>query len=556
MAKYDNKKSENVNKDFYNPYSFVPLPSKVCYLPDDYMEALETAHDVPFADARSGKITVTYEALTPFCVREGGENSSSVNVDGKYFVPATSLKGMIRSVLEVVSLSDPRNGIDNNRYSIRDLRSDYYELKAGGQKSGFLVQINGAFYIRQCQSEQYAYADIEDYEETKGFKDCKTIEEKYRKVQSMVMECDDDSYAMWFFSGHMNNKEHEYLFYIPESFNNLIPILDEEYDDFIFIHEKENENKNWAFWKKRLKNYSSVEEISRDAYEGVVPCFFRTKKAADGSVAVKDLGFSYLYRQPYKKTIHDYIPLEEVKGRLDLSQAIFGYVNGSEALKGRVHFSHSFIDDAKVCGERAFILGSPKPTYYPFYLEQKTVGKLNTYFSNNTRISGTKRYLQHSQAVSTGEPTKNVNMSTRFVPLQVGTTFAADIIFHNLKELELGALIAAITFCRQDDCCHSLGYAKPFGYGRMKVKGLAVEVDGKPIAEEAVDKAYKSFVEFVTDRVGLTEHQWKYSLDALFTIARGNYRDNKVIRYPSLQRKEFTTIKKNKESLSDFSPIK
>ena len=552
---YD-KHVKQVNKDFYNPYSFVPLPSKVCYLPDDYAKGLETAQDVPFADAKSGKITVTYEALTPFCVREGGDNSSNVNINGKYFVPATSLKGMIRSVLEVVSLSDPRNGISDSRYSLRDLRSKYYELKSGEQSSGFLVQINGAFYIVKCNNEQTPYADIEEYEETTGLKDCKTIEEKYRKVQSMVMECDDDSYAMWFFSGHMSNKEHEYLFFIPESFDKLIPILDEEYEDFIFIHEKENENKSWSFWKKRLKNYASVEDITKDGYEGIVPCFFRTKKDADGTVSVKDLGFSYLYRQPYKKTIHDYIPLEDANGRLDLAQAIFGYVNGSDALKGRVHFSHSFIENAKVCDERVFVLGSPKPTFYPFYLEQKSRfnGQLNTYFSKDTRISGTKRYLQQKQAVAKGEAAKNANMPTRFVPLQVGTTFANDIVFHNLRELELGALIAAITFCRQSDCCHSLGYAKPFGYGRVRVKGLTVEVDGKQVAEDVLDRAYKAFVKFVTDNAGQTEHQWKYSLDALFAIARGNYKENKIVRYPVL--KEFSVIKQNKDALSDFSPIK
>ena len=43
---------------------------------------------------------------------------------------------------------------------------------------------------------------------------------------------------------------------------------------------------------------------------------------------------------------------------------------------------------------------------------------------------------------------------------------------HNLKDYELGALLAAITFCNKyEKCYHSLGYAKPFGYGNRDENG-------------------------------------------------------------------------------------
>ena len=64
-------------------------------------------------------------------------------------------------------------------------------------------------------------------------------------------------YSMWFFSGFMNNKEHEFLFDIPMSFNSedLIPLQEDEYQDFRFIHEIENKNASWTYWKKKIKNY-------------------------------------------------------------------------------------------------------------------------------------------------------------------------------------------------------------------------------------------------------------------------------------------------------------
>jgi hypothetical protein len=90
-----------------------------------------------------------------------------------------------------------------------------------------------------------------------------------------------------------------------------------------------------------------------------------------------------------------------------MSQALFGFVlpksknRKEESLRGRVRFSNAFIKNAEREGEHTFILGSPKPTYFPFYLQNN--GKsLQTYKSENPIISGWKRYLLHSK-VQKGE---------------------------------------------------------------------------------------------------------------------------------------------------------
>lgn len=86
------------------PYNFVPLPQHV-FFPK---WADRISQDIPFAEGISGTITLTVQAETPVFIRNGhaqGQitNSFSKTPDGTYFIPATSIKGCLRNVLEIMS---------------------------------------------------------------------------------------------------------------------------------------------------------------------------------------------------------------------------------------------------------------------------------------------------------------------------------------------------------------------------------------------------------------------------------------------------------------------
>ena len=56
------------------------------------------------------------------------------------------------------------------------------------------------------------------------------------------------------------------------------------------------------------------------------------------------------------------------------------------------------------------------------------------------------------------------------------TTFKETVRFHNLRPVELGALLSAITFHgNQDQCFHSIGFGKPLGYGAVSIQNIALE---------------------------------------------------------------------------------
>lgn len=88
------------------PFNFVPLPEQAVFYPD---WANKISFDAPFRDAQCGKIHIKITAKTPIFVRQGHvigqENApnSFVRNRDSYFIPATSIKGAVRNILEIVS---------------------------------------------------------------------------------------------------------------------------------------------------------------------------------------------------------------------------------------------------------------------------------------------------------------------------------------------------------------------------------------------------------------------------------------------------------------------
>jgi CRISPR-associated protein (TIGR03986 family) len=551
-----------INEDFYNPYSFIPLSNVVFNLPDEDIAALEQAQDMPFSDGIDGYIEATFKAMTPFCLRSS--DSRNVKVDNNFIMPGSSVKGMLRNVLEIISLSNIRANMANDRYSMRDLNSPNYTLKSSQKpKSGFLIQVKGKFWIIPCKSVKVSFKDIiEDDGADFNDKNIQSVKEKYAALQcDRIVEYDgDENLYMWFFSGFMNNKNHEYLFTIPQlSESDAIPLEEDEYNDFIFIHEKENKNKNWAFWKENLKNYSSFQEIEQDWFKGIVPCFFRTKNDENSKTIVRDLGFSYLYRQPYDKRLYDCLPNVYKKDTFDLAQAVFGFVKGNHALRGRGQVMNSVISNANQLNEQTLVLGSPKPTYYPFYLQQDKRGDLNNYFTTGAVIAGWKRFLVHDKLEMSHVNVKNHKVGSSFIPIDKDATFTVRINVHNLRHYEVGALIAALSFLNHPECFHSLGYAKPFGYGKFHVENIDIshlaKINGNDDAIVSKDFFINSFKSKLLSATKLTESQWLSFINPLFLLASGKYK-GKRIRYPNLDNREFETIKRERKNLNDFSPLK
>lgn len=196
----------------------------------------------------------------------------------------------------------------------------------------------------------------------------------------------------------------------------------------------------------------------------------------------KETGKSVL--EAVKNTSADHLAVKsDGEGKPDLADLLFGYVISNknslkDNLKSRVFIGHAEANKSTIreIDTVHTILASPKPTYYPNYIEQPEDSKdpYKTFMDEDCRIRGWKRYPARNIL---NEPTKPIKpkdgepdkTSTKFKPLDAGAQFTFTIRFHNLKPCELGALIWALTWGGNEQLCHSLGMGKPFGYGQVRI---------------------------------------------------------------------------------------
>ena len=103
------------------PYNFVPLNKEVFY--PEWSE--QVSHDIPFEDGENGEIEITITAKSPIFIRDHANPEQFCQHNGQYYIPSTSVKGMVRNVLEIMSFSKLQ--LQDKTLSYRDLNNPSYE---------------------------------------------------------------------------------------------------------------------------------------------------------------------------------------------------------------------------------------------------------------------------------------------------------------------------------------------------------------------------------------------------------------------------------------------
>ena len=106
------------------PYNFVPLNEKVFY--PSWSE--QVTQDLPFSDSEDGVIEVKLKNVSPLFTRDGALNVHSAHIMGKvgkrhYFIPGTTIKGMLREIIEIMSFGKMQEDKDfqNRLFGYRDV---------------------------------------------------------------------------------------------------------------------------------------------------------------------------------------------------------------------------------------------------------------------------------------------------------------------------------------------------------------------------------------------------------------------------------------------------
>lgn len=615
------------------PFNFVPLSDKV-FFPE---WAKQISHDIPFEDGESGIIELKITAETPIFVRNGhckqdtedqnDRYKSFSNEDGKYFIPATSVKGAIRNVLEIISFGKmhvdksavfaQRDWDNRTLYPLKQqqknihcgwlVRADKIKREQNGSfklgnwiiQSDRIVPDKEGYYIIDCgEPNRIGHNRIDEYLGGDTFRkkfsqaskadltkevtlhgkifDPKTAIYKYEltrecRLENIGFEVDTDFSNNYgrncvkvaetgnikgsiVFTGQPDTwkwkrpkkftpdagKFYDFVFKEPESEGKLFPVSIDKFNHFKFIY---SESKDWTYAKERLET------------ERGIPVFFRIE-----SDKISDFGLAYLYKLPYDNSPLDLLSQGSYaihsQDSPDLAECMFGHINDEKKLKGRIQFSNAFSKNA-IQAEMgvSLSLSSPKASYYPMYIKQKgRNGKTERYLTyNDGTLSGWKRYPVKKSACPCSSD--NVNIDTVIFPVKEDAVFQGEIRFHNLKEVELGALLSALTFHNSSGCYHQIGQGKPYGYGKVSINcNLCGALENRE--KEFMAK----FEEEISSNLGFDWHD-RLELRELFSMAHNEITPSDVLfdyMHMDVNRdqNEFLIAKKQYEFLELYTALK
>lgn len=472
------------------PYNFVPL-NEFVFVPD---WGGEVSQDIPFADGEDGYIEVTWKNVSPLCIRDASgtdDENYSMHVkmsDGSrlYFIPGSSLRGMLRNTLSVMSfgrLTQYENRYFGHReFDTKSTDGKDYQKLMSKVKYGWLEGGYDGYKLYKCvgETDKISIQDVRKIAVDKDYNKKKYAWERNEAIgNNEFPEYEKNGIRYRIFATGQFGKKHNEL-------------LISEADESSFVHFSVDDETITSFFTV-YGNTSGFEKYRTMLERGKrIPVSY----IADGSRYV--LGMGRMMRYPHEYSVADLIhnvQKRDTASDLDLADVIFGKVDGKRSLKGRVQVGNAFsscsLRDEELCAGVCGVFGSPKPSFYPLYLKQDQM-PYKTYSTEGATISGTKRYRIHKGGSVTVLPQGNGNtktMSKILLPVPAGQTFKMRIVVHNMRKMEIGALLSAITFNHTQGTYHNIGSAKGFGYGKMECVDLSLH--GFAFSEEEYLKAFE-----------------------------------------------------------------
>lgn len=260
--------------------------------------------------------------------------------------------------------------------------------------------------------------------------------------------------------------------------------------------------------------------------------------------------------------------------KLDLPHLLFGVAaehDGGRGLKRRANFdlARAEGDPRPVKPGHPSVLLGPKPSYVGFYVRQKEGGgrvPTNEPMATYTPLEGEAPHLARPElagvkiwpARGAGRFTPkriddekirgNLKIQTWLFALPPGTRFRSRLNFHNLRPVELGALLWALSFGDEaafgadaDEVTkrHRLGMGKPLGLGEVAIRVAGLETDPACLARAPdLPKDAMGFVRAFEEHMrGAYGERWSESkqVAALLKAADPERNDASDLRYATLK---------------------
>jgi len=519
------KPKTSTSSDIYSkaPYNFVPLNEKV--IPSEKIPEFDRYYSERF----TGYIEIEIKTLTPLYIRDTLtedeykqklelENKSKdkkqyTNPDffspgGLLRIPGSSLRGMIRTMIEIMSFGKfgffddtrlyyravgdtSKLGIDY-RDKMVDTSNNYFPkfkagiLKAKGAnkyeilpskvlKGTQIYRINfdkrtgivdGTIDLKleEFEFKEIYFNPVSPQNHTHYRWDKKSQKEVpyqlyYAKLTSVSLNQDNSHLNRGYIisSGHMDKKHMHWVINEPD--DSIAPV---EIDEEVIMSYKNDSQRKAPDLLEVLKTKKEV------------PCFYLINDKGK----IVSFGHTGMFRLAYEKTIGDHIPAELKNSNItDIAEAIFG---NEKTHAGRVFFEDAYLngnpEDALLDTAIPKILSGPKPTCFQHYLEQKPENleahpKNLAHYNSDNPIRGYKLYWHRSgnNWIETDQENikKHSTQYTLITPVKAGAIFKGRIRFENLSKVDLGALLFALQL--PEGLAHKLGMGKPLGLGSVRI---------------------------------------------------------------------------------------
>lgn len=517
------------------PYNFVELPDQVIETEAGSRLVTQDRYD---AGLNTGSINCTLTTSSPLFIRAGlttegfqkGQESKDLAdfyytnpVSKKPVLPGSSLRGMLRSLVEIVSYSKISKVSDQQRFFFRavaaptdDSIGNLYKstLSQTGVKAGYLQNKDNQWFIKPAKSiEGNTFVWVKDSAAKESIAHFTSMKENDYIPQYVSNVSFGDIFTKNYrkFAGKISNSPdaHQYVGVLVSSGNMVETSQDAAQtprSNHCLVREPDpditipiDEDAVWHYCNSLTEFQRQEPPFSDDS--GVLKpgrCIFYCEPSTGKSITL--FGQSPNFRIPYSfkgngeaASAADFVP-ESLKSAdiVDIAESIFGYVRDEkradsqkQARRGMVSFSDGvcqetdltdlFMTDAD--GRVPKILASPKPTTFQHYLVQTSAEKpkLKHYASQpetETVIRGHKLYWHQGSSPDIWHPTPDdapETQITRIRPIKHSKDFKFKIEFENLSSTELGALLWVLDIAQKDEYRLSLGMGKPLGMGAVKV---------------------------------------------------------------------------------------
>ena len=455
------------------PYNFVPYATTIT----PAVTEVDRSQFMP--GHLSGYIDLQFVALTEIYVRDTANESQAAdpkyesrsNPDfyspgGRFAIPGSSIRGMVRSLVEIVSGSrfgqiDDRHlymramaDMSNVRtyYTGRIVKSDQTLKGVGKYKvsAGHLYKVGRTYYIipaqlgrNNAQFERYHGNErLEPYCH-KVLSDGSALIRSGKKINRSKRGHDSD---VW----HIN-----------------APVSDQS--QALALTEREVESYRKDTTRGNTKEFNDQSNLILKADKGgKVPCFFIVEKTDNGRHI--SFGHTAMFRIVYLNSLKQLVRQQD-DGSPDFTEGFFGRVDEASvsAIAGRLRFEDALCTSSHAPAQEVVpqILLAPKPTTFQHYLVQMNQDKkqLQHYGMQNAELRGTKLYWHRKGYDWKAKEKVTQNVSTKIRVMPKGSTYGGRVYFDNLHPAELGALMFVLDL--PQGCAHKVGMGKPIGLGSV-----------------------------------------------------------------------------------------